>query len=335
MNSITEKPKRQAQIRLSLTGWTVLLAVGYGLFTRGLFSSNFASGFLTTISLGFLCFVPLAIGGLSVFFLNRQEDESWLKAIGYPWLPSLIFIAAVTLFNLEAAICVVIAAPLFCGIASIGGLVMHWILKLEKRGKIKKNSDFSVLVVLLILPYLVTPLESRIRTLDSIRVVNTQIRIHASEQAIWQNIIRVPEIQPGEQHPTLFHMMGVPEPVEATLSREGVGGLRHATFSDGLTFIETVTDWQPLQRISFTIRVARNQPVPPPFDQIGGQYFEVMDGTYTLEPLANGDVILHLSSTERLTTPFNWYSGMWTDFIMRDLQDYILGIVKARAESVR
>src|SRR5262249_33210568 len=146
------------------------------------------------------------------FFLNRQEDESWLKAIGYPWLPSLVFIAAVTLLNLEAAICVIIAAPFFCGVASIGGLVMHWILKLEKRGKLKKNSDFWVLIVLLILPYLVTPLESRTRTPDSLRVVNTQILIHASQEAIWQNIIRVPEIQPSEQHPTFFHMMGVPLP---------------------------------------------------------------------------------------------------------------------------
>ena len=33
--------------------------------------------------------------------------------------------------------------------------------------------------------------------------------------------------------------------VEATWSREGVGGVRHASFAGGVVFVETVTVWEP------------------------------------------------------------------------------------------
>ena len=44
--------------------------------------------------------------------------------------------------------------------------------------------------------------------------------------------------------------------------------------------------------------------------------------------------MLHLSSTHRLTTRFNWYAGRWTEPIMSELQRNILAIVKVRAEAM-
>ena len=38
--------------------------------------------------------------------------------------------------------------------------------------------------------------------------------------------------------------IGLPRPVEATLTGEGVGAIRHASFESGLVFVETVTEWQ-------------------------------------------------------------------------------------------
>jgi hypothetical protein len=64
---------------------------------------------------------------------------------------------------------------------------------------------------------------------------------------------------------------------------------------------------------------------------VGGPYFDVLQGSYRIEPLTRG-VRLHLSSEHRLSTRFNPYAALWTDFIMRDTQDYILRIVARRAE---
>ena len=63
-------------------------------------------------------------------------------------------------------------------------------------------------------------------------------------------------------------------------------------------------------------------------------FFDTLDGRYAIEPLADGRVLLHLSSEHRLSTRFNFYAGWWTDWIMRDTQNYILAVVKARCESV-
>ena len=42
-----------------------------------------------------------------------------------------------------------------------------------------------------------------------------------------------------------------------------------------------------------------------------------------------------LESAHRVSTRFNEYSGAWTDFILADLQGYLLRIVKERAEAAR
>jgi hypothetical protein len=65
---------------------------------------------------------------------------------------------------------------------------------------------------------------------------------------------------------------------------------------------------------------------------IGGRYFDVLDGEYTLEPLANGDTMLHLISHQRLSTDFNGYAGLWTDAIMQNLQTSILEVIQHRCE---
>lgn len=53
---------------------------------------------------------------------------------------------------------------------------------------------------------------------------------------------------------------------------------------------------------------------------------------YRIEQVSENQVILHLSSRHRLSTRFNFYAGLWTDFIMRDIQGNILRIIKNRSE---
>ncbi|UOQ72606.1 hypothetical protein [Hymenobacter cellulosilyticus] len=79
---------------------------------------------------------------------------------------------------------------------------------------------------------------------------------------MWHNIIRVPAISAQDLGPSLVDKIGFPRPVEATLSFEGVGGVRHATFERGVEFIETVDVWEPLRRISFSI-VPNTATIPP------------------------------------------------------------------------
>ena len=93
-----------------------------------------------------------------------------------------------------------------------------------------------------------------------------------------------------------------------------------------------VTAWQPQQGFDFTIDLDPKSTPPWPWSQIGGPHFDILDGAYTIEPLDEGRVILHLSSRHRLNTKLNFYGGFWTDLILRDIQNYILSVIKQRAE---
>ncbi len=65
---------------------------------------------------------------------------------------------------------------------------------------------------------------------------------------------------------------------------------------------------------------------------VGGPYFDVLRGEYRLEPAGDGKVRLRLASEHRLSTHFNAYASVWTDGIMRDVQELILGVIKRRCE---
>ncbi len=304
---------------------SVGIAVFYGILARIAFGLGANNGLVTTLSWGFITLVPLAIGALSVFFSPLEKRYAWSDAIKVSVISSLIFLCLALIFAFELFICILMAAPFFIIVAGIGGLLMCWLLR-------QVNRNYSVLLILLILPYLVSPLENRFIPPNDIRTVDTQILINASAETVWQNIIRVPEITAQEQRFDFFHLAGIPRPVEATLLTEGVGGIRQGSFDNGLMFIETITEWQPMASISFNIRTEGGANVPAPFNEIGGRFFEVLDANYTLEVVGENQVLLHLSSRHRLSTNFNFYGGIWTDWMLRDFQDYVLGIVKARCE---
>lgn len=316
-------------VLLSIAG-----AVAYGLFIRLAFASEQLSTLFGTISLGFLVFVPLALGALTVFFAPESYRRSWVYAVFTPLLSCTLFAALAAALSLEAWICVVMALPIFWAMAMLGGLATF--LGFYWRDKAKRGpSQTGLIGLLLFSPFLITPLENLLPVQDSIRTVHTQIEVKAAPEVVWQNITRVSEITEAEHHWSFFHLAGLPRPSYATLGYEGVGGVRRGQWEDGLAFTETIIDWQLYRR--YTMRMEADlrqlQPSSLPLQEIGGRYFDVIEGQYRLEPAGENKVILHFTSTHRLTTRFNFYGGLWTDLFMRDVQNYILRIVKARAEA--
>jgi hypothetical protein len=142
-------------------------------------------------------------------------------------------------------------------------------------------------------------------------------------------------ISEREQYFSVSHLLGFPRPLEAKLVGEGLGAVRYATFEKGVLFVETINEWDEPHRLSFSIRADTKNIPPTTFDEhviVGGRYFDVLSGTYLIEDIGKDDVVLHLSSSQRLSTRFNFYSHFWTEYLMADLQNYILGIIKKRCE---
>ncbi|HEY6445789.1 MAG TPA: hypothetical protein VIY53_04960 [Acidobacteriaceae bacterium] len=285
----------------------------------------------TAMTVGFLFLVPFAIGYVTIAFAWRISPRPVTQWIFAPWVGIFLGATCVWLINLEGLICVVFLLPVGLVMSSFGGIAAGLVGRTRDRGV--QRIGLSCVVIL---PLLLQPLESRfIAPPVQSRIVQTEIQIQAPAGIVWRNIERVRAIAPGELRRTWTHEIGFPRPIEATLSHEGVGGVRHASFEHGLLFIETVTAWEADHLLAFSIQADTRDIPPTTLDQhvtIGGRYFDVLNGMYRIEPVGGGQVILHLASRERLSTDFNGYAGMWSDAVMRSLQQSILEVIKNRCE---
>jgi hypothetical protein len=188
----------------------------------------------------------------------------------------------------------------------------------------------------LILPFVLGPIENKIAPPVVMHDVRSEIVIHAPSDRVWNEIKSVRTITRDELPDSWVHKMGFPRPLDAVIDHEGVGGIRLARFEGQLVFNETVTEWVKGRLLSFQIVVDPKSIPPTTLDEhvtIGGQYFDVLHGTYELEPRGESTV-LHLKSQFRLSTHFNTYAEMWSTLIMNRIQTDILSVIQKRAETV-
>ena len=305
----------------------IVLGVAYGLFARIMIAvSPRNSGWFGVMTLAFLVLVPIGIGILTTM---ESEDQSLGYRVIGPWLPTFLTLVGTAVFALEGAICIILAIPLVFPLASIGGLI----------GGLIRRKSIATRSLILAVPFLVSPLEMRIG--NPVRMVETvrEVVIDAPPATVWPLVASVDSIRPEEQSKALFVSLGFPRPVSATLSHPGVGGVRRAKFEKGLVFTETVTDWSPGKRLSFTIDPNTESIPANTLDEhvtIGGPYFDVLTGTYELFPLDGGTrTRLVLRSTHRVSTHFNPYAAWWAERIMASIQTNILDVLETRAEQKR
>lgn len=312
--------------------WTgVIAAVVYGLLFRFLFTFSKLGTFFGVMTVAFLFLVPLAIGYLTVSVGDRDGRWSWVARLTVPWLAALLSLAVALLLAWEGMICVVLWLPIFLVMSTLGGLVAGVAARLAW----KRRARGAMVAGLALLPAAIAPLERAAPPPDERRIVASSIAIAAPPERVWREIARVRRFAPEEHRFAWSHAIGLPRPVEATLSREGVGGVRHASFEGGVVFVETITAWEPGRRLAFEIAADPESIPARALDEhvtVGGPYFDVLEGEYLIERLAAGGVRLHLSSRHRLSTTFNLYAGLWTDLILADTQEYILEALRRRAE---
>lgn len=304
-----------------------VVGVVYGVGLRLL--ASFHSANFEVMTIGFIFLMPFAMGCISVYIAEiKREQRIWTWFL-LPWLPMFAALGAMMLALLEGAICVAMFAPIALLLSTIGGLV-GGISGRMIRSRRTRNLTLACVVML---PFFTATWEKPVFYELQSRRVDNVIDIQASPEVVWKNIERVPAIQTSELPNSWTRRIGFPDPIEATLSHEGVGGVRHASFAGGLLFIETVDVWEPQQRLAFSITAdAVPATTLDEHVRIGGPYFDVLRGEYLLEPLPNGITRLHLSSRQRVSTDFNWYAHLWTDAVMSDLQQRILFVIKNRCE---
>ena|SRR5436305_6864504 len=306
-----------------------LAGCAYGVGLRLLASLHIAGfGVMTT---GFIFFMPFALGCITMYFAEFRQQQPVSIWILLPWLPVAAALVAISLFLLEGLICIVMFAPLALVLSTLGGIFGGFAGRVVR----SRRARSITVACIAVLPFFTAAWEKPVFYQVESRRVENVIEIQSPPSVVWQNIERVRAIRKDELPSSWTRHLGFPDPVEATLSHEGVGGVRNASFTGGLLFIETVDVWEPGQRLAFSIAAQTDKIPAPTLDKhvrVGGEYFDVLRGEYRLEPLGPGVTRLHLSSQQRVSTDFNWYAHLWTDAVMSDLQRRILSVIKTRCE---
>ena len=280
---------------------------------------------LMTVSFIFL--VPLAMGVVAALLSPISKPA---RSYGHAALAILFVTVGTTIWQYESMFCWVILAPIAFVFASLGVFIVNLFRK-------RFSQQSNLLFGLVLLPVVAMQLEQSLPDATTYQTTHTSVVIHASPERVWDAIKSVPEIQPHEYKTSWTHAMGLPRPLAATLSHEGVGGVRRAGFSNGLEFLEEVSDWQVNKTLAFSITAQGQADARRAFylgPEIGGKFVDVQSGRYTLEGLDNGQTLLHLYSTQRLSSKLNLYAGFWVHAVMRDLQSTILEVIKNRCENV-
>ncbi len=309
-------------------------AILYGGLTRFLFGQQTQS--LGTLSLSFFGLTPVVLGVLTVLLASEQQKGSWSYVIFAPWGPCSACMVLAGILNWEAWFCIALALPLFWVLSSVGGVLGYLVWQIAKTVK-SKYFTTSILILFTLSPYLAAPVERLFPAQTAIRTVHSQIEINSPPGVIWSQITNLQPIQPWEERYALFHVLGLPRPREARMACTEIGCIRTGQWENGLTFAGTVTKSIPQQMYWLTLKADTHavQPSRAPLDQIGGPVFGMVDDGYVIEDLGNGRSIVHLYSTYRLTSRINAYATAWTDFLLQDIQRYILRIEQNRCEKHR
>jgi hypothetical protein len=316
----------------------LFLGAGYGVFARWLIKdpSHHPDSAITYtffgVSLAYLFLVPYALGVLTAALYPktiRSTAVRWVFWLLMPCVSVGLMIIVVMALAWEGAICIVMASPIALSMGIAGGLTVAIFESIRRR-----PMPQAAIASCLVLPFAFGPAEARVPPVDDLRLVTTTVDIAAPPDVVWRNVVRVPMIADDEQRTGLFQRMGIPKPLEATITGDGVGALREARFAHGIAFRERVTEWQPQRQLGFTIS-ADTETIPPDVldvhVRVGGPYFDVVFGRFTLEPHGRG-TRLHLESRHHLRTHLNFYAHLWTDAVMRDIQTNICQVIRRRAE---
>jgi hypothetical protein len=312
---------------------TIAILLVYAGFFRWLFDTEVMSRSGGVVSLAFGWSVPFAVGALSVAIGRWAGSDDWFRSAFFaPTVALTVAFIVCVVTKIEAFICVLMAAPIMYGATIIGGLLAHWLLPLNRR-----DTRLPVTIAVF-LPFLAAYVEGSCRWPAEMKTIETSIVIAAPPERIWPEIASVRAIPPEQVPDKWIYRVGFPKPIAATLDREGVGGIRTATFERDVSFFETVTVWEKPRKLAFTIHADPAFIPHTAFDQhiiIGGRFFDVLDGMYEIEPLTAQSCRLHLTSRHLLGTRFNAYAGWWSAKIMDEIQRSILHVIRQRAEANR
>ncbi|MEO9947161.1 hypothetical protein [Paraglaciecola sp.] len=310
----------------------ISLGVLYGLSIRVLWELEALRDLGGVVTISFMFFVPFVIGFIRIHFECKVQQNLTLgEMITISWQPIFFFLLATVVTLLEGSICVAMALPAFMFFSSVGGVTAGYLHRYFSK---KRN---ATLMSVALFPLLIAPLEVNFVKLSSTYTVENSITIHAPPNVVWEQLGRVADIKPDEMGISLTSLIGVPQPIKASMNADGVGAVRISEWEKGVVFKEVITSWELNREMTYSFDIDSEAIPDNALDKhvkLGGEYFSPLTGGYFIVENPDGNTVLTLNTTLVDNTNFGMYSRIWGELIFRDFHHSLLKLMKSRAEKV-
>jgi hypothetical protein len=307
----------------------LIAGVIYGLLIRLIPEIQKLSGLFEIISFSFLIFTPIAVGAVSVYVASKKEKLTWKNHISVSSTAMLVFLLSMFVFLLEGLVCIVLILPVFIIASIVGGLIIGYIINNTKYSKSTLNS-------MLILPLLLSPIESFLPLQQSTQQITTRIIINASAQEIFSELATVKNIKSDELGFSFMHFIGLPKPLEASMNGHGVGAVRTSKWEKGVSFEEKITVWHSPYQLYYKFNIPKGSVPREALDrhvELGGDYFTVVSGGYDVKVLDNNQSELTLTTLFKNKSRLQLYGNLWAKYVLNDFHYSLLRLMKSRAEN--
>ncbi|XZG69485.1 hypothetical protein ACTSKR_12590 [Chitinibacteraceae bacterium HSL-7] len=307
---------------------SILIGATYGILLRVGFEFTVIHPYIKIISTAFLLACPVSVGAIAVLMEASKEKISVKRQLAVSFSSMALFLVAMFVTLLEGLICIVLVAPVFLIAALIGGLLAGYI---HNTFRIRKGSLSAFALV----PILMAPLEGALPPKQSEQLVTNSIHIAAPPEKVFATLTNVRDIQADELGFTFVHLIGLPKPIEAHMDSTGVGSVRTSRWEKQVWFQEVTTVWHPPYALHYRFHIPKGGIPREALDQhveIGGEYFDLINGGYDLEPTADGGTRLSLHTRFVNKSSLELYGNIWGRMVLADFHHSILGLMKHRAE---
>jgi hypothetical protein len=323
-----DEPEPRAGRRLPFSGWFPVAGGALaGLLIRLAFAGRAGEAFGAMLA-SFIFGAPVLVAAVTVWLAERSAPRSWAYYFFAPMLSVTLFVAGTLALYIEGWICAILIVPLFAVVGGIAGLVVGALCRMA--GLPRR----SVMGCVVLLPLLGGSVEHLVPNAQRDRAQTREIFVAAPPEAVWREIVDVPDIRPAEIDGAWMYRIGVPTPVAVRGETRGGEHLRHVAMNRGVRFDQVATTWREPHEVVWRYRFSDDSFPPGALDdhvRIGGEYFDIRTCAFKLTPVAGG-TRLSLSTSYRVSTHFNWYAGPAGDFLVGVFVETSLALYARRAE---
>jgi hypothetical protein len=256
--------------------------------------------------------IPVLMGMISGWFWQGLRLNS-RRSILYSCANTFLSIALSYIFLGEGVICLIIVSPLLFCFMFVGALIGKDMYK-------KNNDKLNVSIILiLVIVFVVDTLSKH----DYENKVTDTIVVNAPPAKVWQNVVAFKKINAPNKF-WLFKL-GLPSPVESTVTGYYKGAGRKCIFSNNYVFDEVISTYNPSKDLTFDIT---KQPKDPEIMN----HLALIRGQFLLKDNGNGTTTLVGNSWYRLYVFPVWYYDLWAKSIVRNVHIRVMEHIKELSE---